>query len=196
METGGKNATIVWDDCNYEKALYDTVLSSFLTAGQRCLSSARVLVHEKIFDRFTEDFHNLAKKCRVDYGFVEGEKAPFMGPLISEASTENYLRYQGIAVREGCEEVMRGKTLERDKKGYYVSPSIHWVKTRSPKAFTRRMRYMGPMRRFSKSAIWMRRPKSSINLNTVWSPQFTRVPGKTTPILPTRPASGFFTGTE
>lgn len=144
MEMGGKNATVIWDDCNYEKALHDSVLSAFLTTGQRCMSTSRVLVHEKIFDRFTEDFHSLAKKCRVDYGMVDGENAPFMGPLISESSMENYLRYQGIAVREGCEEVMRGKTLERDRKGYYVSPSIHWVKTPEPKSVYQKNEIHGP----------------------------------------------------
>lgn len=144
MDMGGKNAIVVWNDCQYEKALHEAVLSSFLTSGQRCTSTSRVLVHDKIFDRFLEDFHGLAKKCKVGYGVVDGDKAPFMGPLVSESSQENYLRYQGIAVREGCEEVMRGKTLDKDKKGYYVSPSIHWVKNPEPKSVYQKNEIHGP----------------------------------------------------
>ncbi len=57
---------------------------------------------------------------------------------------ENYLRFQGMAVREGCEEIMRGKTLERDKKGYYVSPSIHVVENPDAKAVYQTSEVIGP----------------------------------------------------
>ncbi|MEZ4749971.1 MAG: aldehyde dehydrogenase family protein [Bdellovibrionota bacterium] len=67
-----------------------------------------------------------------------------MGPLVSEAKMESYLRYQGIAVREGCEEVMRGKHLEKERRGYYVSPSIHLVKALNPKSIYQRDMIFGP----------------------------------------------------
>ena len=52
FEMGGKNAVVVWEDCHYRKALHDTMLSAYLTTGQRCTSASRILVHTKLFDRF------------------------------------------------------------------------------------------------------------------------------------------------
>lgn len=144
LEMGGKNATIVWEDADYKRALNECLLSAFITTGQRETSGDRILVHEKLFDRFLTDFHQLAKRCKVGYGLNEGADAPFMGPLVSEQGMEHYLRYQGIAVREGCEEVMRGKTLEKDKKGYYVSPSIHWVHKPDSKSVYQTSEIFGP----------------------------------------------------
>ncbi len=144
LEMGSKNATVIWDDCSYDRALHETLYSSFVTSGQRVTNAHRVLIHEKIFDKFVQDFHKLAKKIRVGYGLTAGKEAPFLGPLISEESLEHYLRYQGIAVREGCEEIMRGKTLERDTRGHYVSPSIHLVTKPDPKSVYQKTEITGP----------------------------------------------------
>jgi succinylglutamic semialdehyde dehydrogenase len=143
IETGGKNAQVVWEDCHYSQALYETLFSSFLTSGQRCSSTSRILVHDKIFDKFLKDFHLLAKKITVGFGLSETH-SPFMGPLMSERAVEDYLRFQGIAIREGAEEVMRGKTLERDKKGFYVSPSIHIVEKVDAKSIYQKSEIHGP----------------------------------------------------
>lgn len=140
LEIGGKNTTIIWEDANYSKALHETLFSAYVSSGQRCTSTGRVFVHDKIFDRFLSDFHNLSKKCRVGYAF----ESSFMGPLVSEAAVENYLRYQGMAVREGCEEVMRGKVLDRDRKGYYVSPSIHLALSFDTKSIYQQNEVYGP----------------------------------------------------
>jgi succinylglutamic semialdehyde dehydrogenase len=48
-----------------------------------------------------------------------------MGPLVDQASLDAYLLFMGMAKREKIEEIMRGKQLDKPKKGYYVSPSIH-----------------------------------------------------------------------
>jgi succinylglutamic semialdehyde dehydrogenase len=143
-DTGGKNSLLVWEDAQYDTALSHAFLSAFLTSGQRSLNSHRLLVHEKLFDKFVADFHQLAKKCRIGYGMNEGEDTPFLGPLLSEKSVENYLSIQGIAVREGAEEVMRGKPLERKERGYYVSPSIHIVEEPKPKSVYEQSEIFGP----------------------------------------------------
>lgn len=144
LDLGGKNTVVVWDDAHYKKALHEAAMATFLTSGQRCTSTDRILVHEKIFDRFLNDFHQIAKKLKVGHGLSEDKDAPFMGPLVSEEALEHYLRTQGMAVREGCEEIMRGKTLERDTRGYFVSPSIHWVKKADPKSMYQKTEIFGP----------------------------------------------------
>ncbi|MBX9768236.1 MAG: succinylglutamate-semialdehyde dehydrogenase [Bdellovibrionales bacterium] len=123
LEMGGKNASIVWNDANMEKAIYENVVGSFLSAGQRCSCTSRLIVHRKIADEFVEKFYQAAKKLTIGYW----KDNPFMGPVISNAAVENYLRFQGIAAREGAESIMRGKQLELDREGNYVTPSIYRI---------------------------------------------------------------------
>jgi succinylglutamic semialdehyde dehydrogenase len=75
---------------------------------------------------------------------TEFEKRPFMGPLIDQQSIDNYLLFVGMAKREGIEEVMRGKVLEKNFKGHYVSPSIHLAKTMDPKSHFLMSEIFGP----------------------------------------------------
>ncbi|MBN1115092.1 MAG: aldehyde dehydrogenase family protein [Oligoflexia bacterium] len=128
MGTGGKNAGIVMPDCNFNTAVTELLLGSFISSGQRSNGIRRIFVHSQIADRFIDEFHAKAKKLKVGHPLDEykGQK-PFMGPLISEQSMQNYLRLQGIGQREGAEILMRGKEIEvsGDYKGYYVTPSIN-----------------------------------------------------------------------
>ncbi len=67
-----------------------------------------------------------------------------MGPLISGAAVENYLRFQEIAKREGAESLMRGKVLELDPTGHYVTPSINLVTRFDPKSVYQKSEIFGP----------------------------------------------------
>jgi succinylglutamic semialdehyde dehydrogenase len=121
LEMGGKNSSIVLEDANVESAIFEVLTSAFLTTGQRCSATSRVMVSEKIFDQFTDLFHEKAKRFSIGHPLEN----PFMGPLIDQSSVDKYLKFQSIASREGCEVVMRGKQLETSHRGYYVTPSIH-----------------------------------------------------------------------
>ncbi len=71
-----------------------------------------------------EKLHQLAKRIIIDHP-VKFEREPFMGPLVDQQSMDKYLLFMGMAKREGLEEIMRGKQIEKRFKGHYVSPSIH-----------------------------------------------------------------------
>jgi succinylglutamic semialdehyde dehydrogenase len=140
LEMGGKNTTIVWDDAQMDKAIYETLVGSFMTTGQRCSCTSRVILHDKIADEFTDRFYNAAKKLTIGH-YSEN---PFMGPLINEQAVEKYVRFQEIAKRENCESLMRGKPLELKHKGYYVTPSIHQVKAFDPLSTYQKTEIFGP----------------------------------------------------
>ena len=140
LEMGGKNATVVWDDAEMEKAIYETLVGAFMSTGQRCSCTSRVIVHDKIADDFTERFYQAAKKLSIGH-YSEN---PFMGPLINGAAVEKYLRFQEIANRENCESLMRGKTLDLKHKGHYVTPSIHLVKKFEPNSIYQKSEIFGP----------------------------------------------------
>ena len=124
LELGGKNSSIICDDAHFELAMEEILKGSFLTTGQRCTSTALVPIHRSLVDKFISRFHELTKKLVIDHPF-EYEKEPFMGPLIDELSVKNYLNFIGMAKREGIEEIMRGKQIEKKHQGQYVTPSIH-----------------------------------------------------------------------
>lgn len=120
LEMGGKNATIVWDDADLNKAIYESTIGAFMSTGQRCSCTSRIIVHESIADKFIDKFYETAKKLTIGHW----KENPFMGPLINAAAVEKYVRFQEIASREGAERLMRGKALDISHKGYYVTPSI------------------------------------------------------------------------
>lgn len=143
LELGGKNATILHEDCNMDHAFGELLKSCFLTTGQRCTSTSIVPIHRSIKDEFIDRFHSLAKKLIVDHP-IDHEKEPFMGPLIDDKSVENYLLFMGMAKREGYEEIMRGKALEKKFRGNYVSPSIHFMDKADPKSHFLKSELFGP----------------------------------------------------
>lgn len=124
LELGGKNTSILHKDTNLDFAMPELIKACFLTTGQRCVSTSLIPIHRSIADSFIDRFHQIAKKIIIDHP-IEFEKEPLMGPLIDQLSVDNYLNFMGMAKREGVEELMRGKVLEKRFPGHYVSPSIH-----------------------------------------------------------------------
>lgn len=141
LEMGGKNATIVWDDADLNKAIYESIIGGFWSAGQRCSATSRILLHSKVYDQFLDKFYDTAKKLTIGHW----SDNPFMGPLINADAVEKYLRFQEIAQREGAERLMRGKALDIEGcPGYYVTPSICVVKEFRPESVYQKSEIFGP----------------------------------------------------
>jgi succinylglutamic semialdehyde dehydrogenase len=120
LEMGGKNSVIIWKDADLEVAVYESLLGSFLTAGQRCSATSRILVHRDLLSPFVGRFHERAKAFKIGHPLDN----PFMGPLIDQGSVDRLMKFQGISAREGFEPVMSGKVLDLHHRGHYVTPSI------------------------------------------------------------------------
>ena len=67
-----------------------------------------------------------------------------MGPLINQSAVEKYIRFQEMANREGAESLMRGKSLDLEHKGQYVTPSIHLVKKFDAHSLYQKTEIFGP----------------------------------------------------
>ncbi|GAB4009594.1 MAG: succinylglutamate-semialdehyde dehydrogenase [Bdellovibrio sp.] len=143
LELGGKNPAIIHEDADIELALQEMIRGCYLTTGQRCTSTAVIFLHNKHLDYFVDNFHSLSKKVIVDHP-VEFDQEPLMGPLVDQRALDTYLLFMGMAKREGIEEVMRGKQLEKKFKGYYVSPSIHLAKSWNTKSLFLMSEIFGP----------------------------------------------------
>lgn len=117
-----KNVCIFEKGFNEEKALTELQQAAYSFTGQDCFKTSVALIHASEKDAFIERFHEESKKLTIDHQ----DQNPFMGPLIDQRAMDNYILHMGMAKREGLEEIMRGKHLERELKGYYVTPSIHY----------------------------------------------------------------------
>lgn len=140
LEMGGKNASIVWSDADMNKAIYENLIGAFSSTGQRCSCTSRIILHKNIRDQFLTKYYEAAKKIKIGYW----KDKPFMGPLINASAVEKYLRFQEIAKREGAESIMRGKALELEREGYYVTPSIYAVDKVDAKSVYQKEEIFGP----------------------------------------------------
>ena len=85
LEMGGKNACVVLDDCALRQAVHEVAVGGYLSAGQRCTGTERVLVHRKIADRFIEA---LAKVVReLQFGNPE-DASVFAGPVATHGALD------------------------------------------------------------------------------------------------------------
>lgn len=123
LELGGKNATLVLDDCELERTVRELAFSGFATAGQRCTATSRVIVTKGIAERLVERLASAARSITVGHVFDEGV---FMGPVISEATRTHLLAAQAKAVAGGFDAVAPGGAVEvSGRRGFYVRPAVH-----------------------------------------------------------------------
>jgi len=125
-EMGSKSAVVVCEDARLDLAVTCGIVSAFKTSGQRCVSAGRILVHEKIFDRFAEKFVATAKRLRVGDPLDPGN---FTGPVIHRAAVEKVERYNELARAEGAEILLEGGRLTHGTyaKGCYLSPFVYRI---------------------------------------------------------------------
>lgn len=140
LEMGGKNAAIIWDDADLEKTIYENVIGSFLSAGQRCSCTSRMYVHEKIYDEYVDKFRRLSTGLKIGHW----QQDNFMGSLIDEDAYQRFFRFQEIAEREGALPVLMGEKVETGFDGYYVSPSIFAVPEANDQSVYQKTEIFGP----------------------------------------------------
>ncbi|MBV9121959.1 MAG: aldehyde dehydrogenase family protein, partial [Planctomycetes bacterium] len=129
-EMGSKSAVIVCEDARLDLAVTSSLLSAFKTSGQRCVSGSRILVAEKIYDRFAEQFVATARRLRIGEPL---DPQNFTGPLIHQTAVEKVETYNDLARREGAEILLdTGRlTSPGHARGCYLGPFIYRQEHRS-----------------------------------------------------------------
>jgi aminomuconate-semialdehyde/2-hydroxymuconate-6-semialdehyde dehydrogenase len=125
FELGGKNAAIVFADCNFEEAVNGISEAVFLNTGQVCLCAERVYVERAVFDRFVSALKSKAESLRIGSPL---EKTTDLGPLISAQHRKKVLSYYRLAREEGATVVTGGGVPEFGNvldQGFYVQPTIY-----------------------------------------------------------------------
>jgi aminomuconate-semialdehyde/2-hydroxymuconate-6-semialdehyde dehydrogenase len=125
FELGGKNAALVFADCDFDETVKGIADAVFLNTGQVCLCAERLYVERPIFDRFVECMKRQAESLRVGCPTDEDTQ---IGPLISAQHREKVLSYYRLAREEGATVIAGGgvphfgNALDR---GFYVQPTIY-----------------------------------------------------------------------
>ncbi len=123
LEMGGKNVIMVMDDAKLDLAVEGCLWGGFGTTGQRCTAASRVVVHEKVYRPFLEQFVARARALRVGDGLDAQSQ---MGPSISQGQLETVMKYVDIGRQEGATLACGGQPLSGGGygKGYFHEPTI------------------------------------------------------------------------
>ncbi|MFW6051175.1 MAG: aldehyde dehydrogenase family protein [Myxococcota bacterium] len=123
LELGGKNASIVLDDADVERAARHIAFAAYASAGQRCTATSRVYATPGVIDALVERLADTARSVVVGYPLDDGV---FMGPMITDDARRALHEAQSRAVNAGFEAVVPGGAVEVDgRRGHYAAPAVH-----------------------------------------------------------------------
>ncbi|MBS3801433.1 MAG: aldehyde dehydrogenase family protein [Candidatus Thermoplasmatota archaeon] len=123
LELGGNNAAIVTENCDINNAVNGVAFGALATAGQRCTSTRRLILHKNIYDTFLEKMKKAYQSVRIGTPL---DPNTLIGPLIDQQSVDNYLNAIKTAQNQGGKLVTGGKIkkIKDLENGFYVEPTI------------------------------------------------------------------------
>ncbi|MFV0149963.1 aldehyde dehydrogenase family protein [Empedobacter falsenii] len=123
LELGGNNAIIVTPDADLKIMLTSAVFGAVGTAGQRCTTTRRLIVHESIYDKVKESLVNAYKQIKIGNPL---DTSNHVGPLIDQQAVEMYSKAIEKINQEGGKIIVEGGVLEGNgfESGCYVKPVI------------------------------------------------------------------------
>lgn len=120
-EMGGKNALVVLDDADLDKAVKAIVAGAFGSTGQRCTATSRLIAQKGIKERLLEMLVTKARTMKIGNGM---DPSTEMGPAVDPGQFQTDLEYCRIAKEEGARLIVGGGKAEDAGNGYFVQPTI------------------------------------------------------------------------
>ena len=124
LEMGGKNATVVFADCDFERTVSECVRAAFSNQGQICLCGSRILVERSLLPRFREALVTAVSQLKVG---DPRDPDSQLGALVSAAHLAKVQRYIDLAHEEGGRLLAGGSRLSlegRCQDGYFLAPTL------------------------------------------------------------------------
>jgi len=124
LELGGKNPNVIFADCDFDKALSTSVMSSFANQGQICLCGSRIFIERSIYERFRDAFVAKVKQLKVSF---PTDPEANLGAVVSKPHMEKVLSYIQLAQEEGGTVLAGGLQVHLDgeyAEGYYIEPTV------------------------------------------------------------------------
>jgi aminomuconate-semialdehyde/2-hydroxymuconate-6-semialdehyde dehydrogenase len=143
LELGGKNPAIIFGDCDWDKMMKTTIQSSFSNQGEICLCGSRILVEEKIYEKFKDEFVEKAKELTVGDPMKDATK---QGAIVSKAHFDKIIRCIDTAKQEGGKILCGGSLVKpegRCANGYFIQPTV--IEGLGPQCQTNQDEIFGPV---------------------------------------------------
>jgi aldehyde dehydrogenase (NAD+) len=123
LELGGNNAIIISDKADLDMSLIGAVFGAVGTAGQRCTSTRRLIIHDKVYDAFRDKLVKAYGQLRIGDPLDEKNH---VGPLIDRDAVAMYQKALEAAVAQGGTLAVEGGVLEGEgyESGCYVKPAV------------------------------------------------------------------------
>ena len=121
LELGGKNPAVVLRDADLTLAVDQVARGAFLSAGQKCTATSRVIVEDAIFDEFASRLAETARTWKLGDPLEPDTR---VGPLASESQLETVCAYLDEGRREGATFLAGGERAASLGEGYFVEPSV------------------------------------------------------------------------
>jgi succinate-semialdehyde dehydrogenase/glutarate-semialdehyde dehydrogenase len=120
LELGGLAPVLVFEDCDLETAVRETIVAKFRNSGQSCIAANRIYVQKSIYRQFVELFCAKVADLKTGAGLEPGVD---VGPVINEAALAGALAQIDDAVRRGARVMVGGRRLE-GSPGYFLQPTV------------------------------------------------------------------------
>ncbi len=143
LELGGKNPSVIFDDCDFETTVRGVVRSSFLNQGEICLCSSRLLVQKSIYEKFKAEIIPQVKALKVGDPMAEGVD---QGAIVSEAHFKKIVSAVERARTEGGKILTGGEIVKvpgRCERGWFYAPTI--IEALSNECLTNQEEIFGPV---------------------------------------------------
>lgn len=143
LELGGKNPTLIFADCDWEKMMETTIQSSFSNQGQICLCGSRILIEKSVYEKFKTEFVERTKKLIVADPLDELTK---QGAIVSKVHFDKIIKCIEISKQEGGNILCGGNAVKltgRCSNGYFIEPTI--IEGLGPDCKTNREEIFGPV---------------------------------------------------
>jgi acyl-CoA reductase-like NAD-dependent aldehyde dehydrogenase len=121
LELGGKNPVVVLADADLGLAAEQVARGAFLSAGQKCTATSRVIVEQPVLAEFSERLAELASTWPVGDPLDPMTK---IGPLSSQTQLDTVNGYLELAVQEQARVIVGGRRPREPDEGYYVAPTV------------------------------------------------------------------------
>jgi succinate-semialdehyde dehydrogenase/glutarate-semialdehyde dehydrogenase len=120
LELGGQAPLLVFDDCELDRAVRETIIAKFRNTGQSCIAANRIYVQKTIYKKFLDQFVGEVKRLKTGPGLEEGMD---VGPLVNQQALDGALFQIEDAVKHGGTILAGGKRLT-GTPGYFLEPTV------------------------------------------------------------------------
>jgi aminomuconate-semialdehyde/2-hydroxymuconate-6-semialdehyde dehydrogenase len=143
LELGGKNPSVIFADCNWDKMMKTSIQSSFTNQGQICLCTSRLIIEKSIYDKFKVEFVQRVKELVVGDPLEPNTK---QGAVVSEVHFQKVMRCIETAKKEGGKILCGGHAVKlegRCANGFFIEPTV--IEDLGPDCQTNREEIFGPV---------------------------------------------------